>query len=119
MRLTVDDLVAEIRGNFQAILADHAERGSTCSWTITQPEGVVLTIGALSLVAEPPVPVGLMVRLDATAQNIEAEYFGFSHQPLSFPIPRLANGVYDLSDDSPLFEICQQIFEPLNRVRCH
>jgi hypothetical protein len=119
MRLTLDDLVAEIRDNFKAILADHAKGGSTCSWTVTQPEGVVLTISALNLVAEPPVPVGVTVRLDAAAQNIEAEYFGFNHQRLSFPIPRLANGVYDLSDDSPLFQICQRIFEPLSRVRCH
>lgn len=117
MRLTVGDLIAEIRDNFKAILGSNDWGPNSCSWNTKYPEGSVAILDALSLAAEPPISVGVTVRLDANARSITAEYFGLNQQPRSYPVP-FKNDEFDLSDNSPLYPLCEEILEPLKHVRC-
>lgn len=112
-RHTLDDLIAELRGELQK----HLEKGSTCSWTWSPGEGAPFTISALSTATTPPTTVGVTISLDEA--QVEANYFGFTQDQYRFAVPRLPNGEYDLRwDAGPLPELCEPIATTLRRVRC-
>lgn len=104
---SLDDVIAELR----AELSEHLQ-GTTCSWMWNPGAGAPFTISAVTTAT-----IGVTIRFD---QNwIHAEYFGMEQEPLSFQIPRLPNGEYDLRwDANPLEDICRAITTPLRRVRC-
>lgn len=108
---TLDDVIAEIRENLLLLIEE-----GTCSWELVPAHGSPMTLRTLSVKTEPPKSYGVMVTVDAN--NIHAEYFGLSEQPKRFAVPRLPNGEYNLNDDGPLYEICEEIVKPLRLVRC-
>jgi len=110
-RHTLDDVIAELRGELQK----HLEKGSTCSWVWSPGEGAPFMI-SLSAATIPPKPVGVTISVGET--HVQADYFGIVQEQYRFVIPRLPNGEYDLRWDSgPLPELCEPIATTLRRVQ--